>query len=126
MDPYPNTLSYERKTPRTKQLVIGLILLAMGAYWTIQAFRRGNFTANPSGVSYITNTRPADGERNVLPNALHIEARLNPGQALNPETVDTTTVKLYRADDQKPVPAQVNTSTAGDVITLTPLGMLEP
>ena len=125
MDPYPNTLSYERKRPRTTQLVVGLLLLALGAYWTIQAYRRGNFTANPSGVSYITNTRPADGERNVLPNALHIEARLNPGQALNPDTVDSTTVKLYRADDQKPVPAQVNTSTAGDVITLTPLGMLE-
>ena len=126
MDPYPNTLSYERKTPRTKQLVIGLILLAMGAYWTIQAIRRGNFTANPAGVSYITNTRPADGEKNVLPNALHIEARLNPGQAINPETVDTTTVRLYRTDNQKPVPAQVNTSAAGDVITLTPLDMLEP
>jgi glucose/arabinose dehydrogenase len=126
MDPYPNTLNYERKTPRTKQLVIGLILLAFGAYWTIQALRRGSFTANPAGVSFITNTRPADGEKNVLPNSLHIEARLNPGQAINPETVDTVTVKLYRTEDKKPVPAQVNTSAAGDVITLTPLNMLEP
>jgi glucose/arabinose dehydrogenase len=126
MDPHANTLSYERKTPRTKQLVIGLIVLAIGAYWVIQAMRRGNFTANPAGVSYITNTRPADGEKNVLPNALHIEARLNSGQAINPETVDTVTVKLYRSADRKDVPAQVNTSAAGDVITLTPLQMLEP
>src|SRR5687768_12266593 len=126
MDPYPNTLSYERKTPRTRQLVIGLILLAIGAYWTIQAFRRGNFTANPAGVTFVTNTRPADGEKNVLPNSLHIEARLNAGQAVNPESVDTTTVQLYRTDNRRGVPAQVNTSAAGDVITLTPLDMLEP
>lgn len=122
---HPNTLMYERRTPRTKQLVIGLIVLALGAYWTIQAFRRGSFTANPSGVAFITSSRPADGENNVLPNSLHIEARLNAGQAINPETVDVTTVRLYRTDNQQPVPAQVNTSAAGDVVTLTPLNMLE-
>src|SRR4051812_19602319 len=126
MDPYANTLSYERRTPRTKQLVIGLIVLALGAFWVIQAMRRGNFTANPAGVSYITSSRPADGEKDVLPNALHIEARLNAGQAINPDTVDPLTVKLYRTADKKNVPAQVNTSAAGDVITLTPLEMLEP
>jgi glucose/arabinose dehydrogenase len=126
MDPYPNTLSYERKQPRTKQLVIGLVVLAIGAFWVIQAMRRGSFTANPSGVSFITSSRPADGEKNVLPNALHIEARLNAGQAINPDSVDTVTVKLYRTGDKKDIPAQVNTSAAGDVITLTPLEMLAP
>jgi hypothetical protein len=50
--------------------------------------RKGSFTANPAGVSYITSSRPADGVTDVLPNALHIEARLNPGQAINPDTVD--------------------------------------
>src|SRR5687767_8772572 len=124
MHPYSNTLSYERKRPRTKQLVIGLIVLAIGAYWVIQAFRRGSFTANPSGVAFIASARPADGEKNVLPNT-HIEARLNPGQAIDPGTVDLSTVKLLRASDKELVPAAVNVSAAGDVITLTPIAMLE-
>ena len=122
---YPNTLNYERKAPRTKQMVIGLIVLALGAYWATQAFRKGSFTANPTGVSFITGTRPTDGEKDVLPNTF-IEARLNPGQAIDPETVDLTTVKLYRTKDKRDVPAQVNTSAAGDVLTLTPLDMLDP
>ena len=125
MDPYSNTLSYERRTPRTRQLVIGLLVLAIGAFWVIRAMTKGSFTANPAGVSYITSSRPADGEKNVLPNSLHIEARLNPGQAINPDTVDTVTVKLLRTADRKDIPAQVNTSAAGDVITLTPLQILE-
>ena len=125
MDPYTNTLHYERRKPRTKQLVIGLLVLAAGSFWVIQSMRHGSFTANPSGVSFITSSRPADGEKNVLPNALHIEARLNNGQAVNPDTVTAATVKLYRAADNRDIPAQVNTSAAGDVITLTPLQMLE-
>ena len=51
MDPYSNTWNYERKTPGTRQLVIGFIVLAIGAFWVIQAMRKGSFTANPSGVS---------------------------------------------------------------------------
>ncbi|MEA2710871.1 MAG: large repetitive protein [Phycisphaerales bacterium] len=125
MQSQSSTLMYERKTPRTKQLVIGLIVLALGAFWVIQAVRRGSFMANPSAVTTITSSRPANGEKDVLPNT-HIQAWLNAGQAIDPATVDVSTIKLYRTKDKQPVPAQVNTSAAGDVITLTPLGMLEP
>ena len=41
------------------------IVLSLGAYWAVQAFRRGQFMADPSGVAFITSTRPANGEKNL-------------------------------------------------------------
>jgi hypothetical protein len=76
-------------------------------------------------VSFITNTRPSNGERDVLPNAF-VEAHVNPGQALDPESIDASTVKLFRTKDKQLIPSNINVSAAGDTITLTPAQMLDP
>src|SRR5256885_8691999 len=115
-------------TPRrfnTKHLIIATIAVAVGGFWIIQAFRRGSFLADPSGVTNITYTRPADGERDVLPNAF-IAAYLNPGHAIDPDSLGPQTVQLYRTADRKLIPAQINTSGGNDDIVLTPMSLLEP
>src|SRR5438477_13173986 len=110
MSPDP-TDDFFARTPRRfnpKHLIIATIALAIGGFWIIQTLRRGSFHADPSGVTNITYTRPADGERDVLPNTF-ISAYLNPGHALDPDTLDQQTVMLYRTADHKLVPAQINT-----------------
>src|SRR4051794_24299641 len=114
-----------RPPRRIGRLIVILVLVAMVGFWVAQTLRRGAFSANPAGMTMVRDTRPANGERDVLVNT-YISAYLNAGHALDPHTVDTQTVKLYRSSDQKPVPAQVNTSAAGDDIVLTPIQPLEP
>ncbi|MEO6435087.1 MAG: Ig-like domain-containing protein [Tepidisphaeraceae bacterium] len=125
MQPQPDTLSYEPKRSRAKQIVLAAIALCIGLAWLVQTMRKGTFTADASAVSMVTYTRPAAGERDVLPNAF-VSASLNAGHAIDPQSIDNTTVKLFRADNDEIVPAQVNTSAAGDAIVLTPLKMLQP
>ncbi|HYO08062.1 MAG TPA: Ig-like domain-containing protein [Tepidisphaeraceae bacterium] len=110
---------------RITHVVIGLLALAGGGFWLVQAMRHGAFVADPSGLTYVVASHPADGEKDVLPN-IYVSANLNPGHSLDPETVDNNTVRLFRTIDQQLVPARVNTSAAGDNITLTPLEMLQP
>jgi glucose/arabinose dehydrogenase len=109
---------------RAKQIIPAAILIVIGIIWVVQTMRKGAFVADPSGVAMVTNTRPANGEKDVLPN-IFVSAYLNSGHAIDPGTLDVNTVRLYRTTDQHPVPAQVNTSAAGDDIVLTPLQFLD-
>jgi glucose/arabinose dehydrogenase len=123
-----NPLMYEPgpgRRGRAKHVIIAVILLSAAAAWIVQTARRGKFTADPSGVTLVTSTTPANGEADVLPNAF-ICAYLNPGHALDRATLDSQSVRLYRADNLMPVAAQVSTSAACDDIVLTPLQILEP
>jgi glucose/arabinose dehydrogenase len=111
---------------RAKHAVVAALVLLGAAAWIFQSLRRGSFQADPSGITMVTNTRPADGESGVLPNSF-ISAYLNNGHAIdpNPRTLNTQTVRLYRTRDGAAVPAQVTTSAAGDDIVLKPIEMLE-
>jgi glucose/arabinose dehydrogenase len=110
---------------RFSHFLVGLIALALGGYWLTQAIRKGSFVADPSGLTQIMLTRPANGERDVLPNTF-VQAELNAGHALDPDTLDAATVKLYRSSDQLLIPSRINTSGGNDDIVLTPLVMLDP
>ncbi len=114
--------------PRRKfsatHVLVALIVAGVVGYWGVQTFRHGKFMADASGVTIVTLTRPVDGETGVLPNAF-VTANLNEGHAIDPGSLDASTVRLYRASDGKPVPAQVSTSAAGDDIVLTPIAMLD-
>ena len=74
----PNPLSYEPKRSRARQIILVVIALSIGLLWLVQTVRRGTLKADPGGVTMIAYTRPADGEREVLPNAF-VSAYLNPG-----------------------------------------------
>src|SRR5213082_1981267 len=114
-----------RRGGRAGKIVIALVAAAIGTAWIVQTARRGKFTADPSGVTMVISTTPANGDREVLPN-IFISAYLNPGHAIDRGTLDERSAVLYRAADHIPVAAQVSTSAACDDIVLTPVRMLEP
>src|SRR5437867_395808 len=122
-----NPMMYEpgpgRRSP-ARHVIVAVIVLSLAAAWIVQTARRGKFTADPSGVTLVTSTTPANGEGEVLANAF-ICAYLNPGHAIDRATLDSQSVRLYRADNRMPIAAQVSTSAACDDIVLTPLQMLE-
>lgn len=124
---YPQMAQFGPKSRRwpVKQIVLGIVALAIGGFWITQTARKGSFSADPSALTRVINSRPADGEHDVLPNT-YVSADLNPGHAVDPDSLDAQTVQLYRASDRRPFPAQLNSSAAGDSIVLTPLEMLEP
>src|SRR5205814_3126807 len=49
-----------------------------------------------------------------------------PGAGIDSATLDSTTVKLYRASDKLAITTVLNTSGAGDSIVATPSGLLDP
>ncbi len=118
---------YERPRRRWKvsHVVVGLLVVAAGCYWLLQMMRKGAKFADPSGVTTVTYSRPADGEKEVLPNTF-VSVYLSAGHSVDPASLNVSTVRLYRTSDNKAVPAQCNTSAAGDDIVLTPLAMLDP
>jgi glucose/arabinose dehydrogenase len=123
------TLMPDAKRPlRAKHVIVAILVLLGAAAWIVQSMRKGSFEADPTGVSMVTASRPAEGDVGVMPNVF-ITAYLNNGHAIDPDpkTLNTMTVRLYRADDQyeKPVPAEVTTSAAGDDIVLKPIQVLE-
>ena len=83
----------------------------------------------------ITDVRPTDGEAAALPTA-SVSADLNlpaptdgrPSNGVDARTMTAATVRLYRAGDpaRLGVPANLNTSGAGDAIVLTPIDPLAP
>src|SRR5829696_6320824 len=107
------------------RVVLAVILIAMGAGWVVSSFRAGKLVVDPEGVTMIVLTRPGDGEKDVLPNSF-VSADLNSGHAIDPGTLSTKSVKLFRDRDNDPVAAAVNTSAAGDSIVLQPMQQLEP
>ena len=125
--PYSQPIQFSPATSRFRvgHIAVAVIAVALGAYWIAQTVRKGAFSTDPSAVTRIVNSRPADGEGDVLPNS-YISADVSAGHAIDPESIDVETVRLYRASDRRLFPAQVNTSAAGDSLVLTPLEMLEP
>lgn len=120
------SVPFEQPRPsRAKQILVAIVVVAIGAVWLVQAMRKGSFKADASGVTLIRSTRPVNGERDVLPN-IHIAASLNDGNAIDPGTIDVTTVRLINNETKELIPAQVNTSAAGDDIVLTPAELLSP
>src|SRR3954467_2687509 len=81
------------RSSRTKHVIVALVALLGAGIWILQSLRHGSFVADPSGVSMVTNTRPADGETEVLPNSF-ISAYLNNGHAIDPDprTLNAQTV----------------------------------
>src|SRR5215212_4425822 len=118
------TLRPVKRRGAARRWIIAAFAVAVGLYWIVQTFRRGMFTADPSGVTMVTNTAPGKGENDVLPNAF-ISAYLNPGHSIDRGTLDGHSARLYRTGDHMPVAAQVSTSAACDDIVLTPMQMLE-
>jgi len=107
------------------RLVAPAILICLGVIWIGSNLKQGKILVDPSGVTMVTITRPSDGETNVQPNRF-ISADLNAGHALDPGTLSNRVVRLYRTSDHDPVPADVNTSAAGDAIVLQPQSLLQP
>jgi hypothetical protein len=116
---------FSPRPSRRKQWIVGLIVASAGLFWVVQTFRKGALTADPGSVTMVIVSRPSDGARNVAPDGV-IFAGLNPDHALDPGTLDGGSVRLVRADNRAPVPAQVSTSAAGDQLVLTPLRTLDP
>ncbi len=76
--------------------------------------------AHPAILSVV----PADGDTNVDRDAFVGADLVLPNGALNPATVNTSTVSLRKFSDNSLVTAVVNTSGGGDSIVLTPSALL--
>jgi glucose/arabinose dehydrogenase len=79
-------------------------------------------STNPS----VTGSRPSNGNTNVRRDAfvaadVHIPTA---GAGIDPGTLTSSTVKLYRTSDKASVAAVLNTSGGGDAIVLTPSDFL--
>src|SRR4030095_3146217 len=76
----------------------------------------------------VSTSRPANGDINVSRDAF-IAADVvlpTPGAGVDPTTLSSATVKLYRTADRAMVDAVLNTSGGGDGIVLTPTSLLDP
>lgn len=77
----------------------------------------------------VTGTRPAAGDGAVLPNAF-VSCDVNlptPGAGIDVKTMSDRSVRLYKAGvTDRPIPARLNSSGAGDAIVLQPTALLEP
>lgn len=76
----------------------------------------------------ISFTRPANNERDVLPNSfISCDVILpNKGRGVDAATMNDENILLYHSKGNVPVKVQFNTSGAGDAIVVTPLDLLEP
>ena len=75
---------------------------------------------------YVTAVTPADGATGVLRNSSIVANVFVPGGGIRSATVTNETVQLLRASDLSQIPATVNTTAGGDVITLQPSDYLDP
>ncbi len=79
----------------------------------------------PDGRPSVTESRPADGETNVVRNESVATSLDLPNGGVDPTTLSSETVRLLRTSDGAPVAALVNTSGGFDTIILTPVDLLE-
>ncbi|KAB8332807.1 glycosyl hydrolase, partial [Scytonema tolypothrichoides VB-61278] len=75
---------------------------------------------------YVTAVTPADGTTGVLRNSSIVANVFVPGGGIRGNTVTNETVQLLRASDLSQIPATVNTTGGGDVLTLQPSDYLDP
>jgi glucose/arabinose dehydrogenase len=106
-----------------------LVAAAAGLFALAHVFARYELATNAQRQvrPAVTNTRPAGGERDVLPTvSIAADVHLpNNGQGVDAKTLNANTVRLYRADNGQPVNAHLNTTGSGDAIVLVPRGLLE-
>jgi glucose/arabinose dehydrogenase len=113
-----------RAHSRAVYFCISAVGVLLAAVWLIGTIGYGHFNADASGISMVQGTHPADGEKNVLPTSF-VSAYLNAGNAIDPHSLNSRTVRLYRAKDHQSVAARMNTSAAGDNIVVQPIDLLE-
>ncbi|MBC8160026.1 MAG: choice-of-anchor D domain-containing protein [Roseiflexaceae bacterium] len=82
--------------------------------------------ASASTRPSVTNVTPANNATNVLRNTGIAANVAVTGGSINSATVNADTVRLMNLNTGVVVPAGVNTSGGGDIITLTPSGVLDP
>lgn len=125
------------KTPRARRVKRWAVLLVLVAVslgvgilskghglktGLIRIFHPGYGLSHPT----VTDSRPGNNAINVLPDAfVAADVRLpNYAKAVDPASLNSETVHLYRAEDHQPVAAVVNTSGGGDTIVLKPVALL--
>lgn len=107
--------------------VVVALVPFIGLAATLTAWVANPLKYNPRAVPHVTDSRPANGAANVLPNGfvavdVHLPTK---GKGVDAKSITADSVKLYRAADGLPVRAVVNTSGAGDAIVLQPWAVLE-
>jgi hypothetical protein len=105
--------------------VVGAVEIRLAAKFGEAEVARSIPEANRPSVRF---TRPEHQETKVPPSAfIAADVNLpNEGHGIDPVSLTTDTVKLYRTSDRKLVEARANTSGAGDAIVLQPVNLLEP
>lgn len=73
----------------------------------------------------VTSTNPASGATNVMRDVFVSADVFVPNGGIDPATLNSSTVFLYRTSDLQNVPAVLNTSGGGDVIVLRPVSLLD-
>jgi glucose/arabinose dehydrogenase len=104
---------------------IGLVEMKLAAKFGRQEIARSIPEANRPSVRF---PRPEAQETNVPPSAfIAADVNLpNEGHGIDPASLKSDSVKIYRTRDRHLVDARVNTSGAGDAIVLQPVDLLEP
>src|SRR5215218_3531166 len=97
---YPYQQTPTRAHSRGVYILVGVVAVALGVLWLVANLSVGQFKADPNGVSMVRGTRPTEGETNVLPTSF-VSAYLNSGHAINPDSLNDTTCRLFRAKDHQ-------------------------
>ena len=86
--------------------------------------------AGPAGAAqapHVGSVVPRDGATGVARDAAVTASLVLPNDVgVDRDTMNVHSVRLYRVGDDDPLPASVNTTAAGDSVTLTPLSYLDP
>lgn len=77
------------------------------------------------GQPSVTSTNPVSGATNVMRDVFVSADVFVPNGGIDPATLTSSTVFLYRTGDLQNVPAVLNTSGGGDVIVLRPASLLD-
>lgn len=80
--------------------------------------------ARAQGQPSVTSTNPVSGATNVMRDVFVSADVFVPNGGIDPATLTSSTVFLYRTSDLQNVPAVLNTSGGGDVIVLRPASQL--
>jgi hypothetical protein len=82
-------------------------------------------TAQAQAQPSVTSTNPTSGATNVMRDVFVSADVFVPNGGIDPATLTSNAVFLYRTSDAQRVAAVLNTSGGGDVIVLRPASMLD-
>jgi PA14 domain-containing protein/Big-like domain-containing protein/carbohydrate binding protein with CBM6 domain/fibronectin type III domain protein/strictosidine synthase-like protein len=109
-------MSYKKscnfRCPMILLVIVGFILTFNATAWA---------QAQPS----VTSTNPVNGATNVMRDVFVSADVFVPNGGIDPATLTSSTVFLYRTSDLQSVPGVLNTSGGGDVIVLRPVSLLD-